>query len=81
MFIAVASAASRPARKRDVSEVYQAQGWSKGADGYAYDIPSVGLPEVKDAPAEEVAEEVVEFIPEPEVIAIPEVENTSEFKK
>lgn len=73
MFIAVASAASRPARKRDVSEIYQADGWSKSAEGYAYDVPAVGLPETK---AEEVVEEIVELVPEPEIVEIPEVENT-----
>lgn len=55
MLIAVVSCASKQGRKRDVSEVYQAQGWSKGADGYNYDIPKVGLPDLKIAadPVEE----------------------------
>jgi hypothetical protein len=41
MFVAVANA-GRIAKKRDVSE-YVAQGWSKGADGYTYDIPQTNL--------------------------------------
>lgn len=41
MFAAVVSA-GRIARKRDVSE-YVAAGWSKGADGYNYDIPQTNL--------------------------------------
>lgn len=37
MFLAVASA-GRLAKKRDISE-YAAAGWSKGSDGYTYDVP------------------------------------------
>ena len=90
MLIAAVSCASRPARKRDVSEVFQAQGWSKGADGYAYDIPQVGLsdpiaaePAVEVVEAEpevvpEIVEEIVQDIPEvpaePEVVVVAEVE-------
>lgn len=41
MFVAVASA-GRIAKKRDISE-YVAAGWSKGADGYSYDVPQTNL--------------------------------------
>lgn len=41
MFVAVASA-GRIQRKRDISE-YVGQGWTKGADGYSYDIPQTNL--------------------------------------
>ena len=42
LMIVAAVSAGRVARKRDVSE-YVAAGWSKGADGYSYDIPKTNL--------------------------------------
>lgn len=60
MLIAAVSCAGKQGRKRDVSEVYVAQGWSKGADGYNYDIPTVGL---TSEPAK--ADVAVEVVPEP----------------
>ena len=62
MLIAVVSCASKPGRKRDVNEVFQGEGWSKGADGYSYDIPKTGLPDLKIA-ADPVEPEVAEQCP------------------
>lgn len=45
MLVVVVSA-GRNARKRDISE-YQGAGWSKGADGYSYDIPKTNLDSVE----------------------------------
>ena len=41
------ASAGRVARKRDVSEYFGA-GWSKGADGYVYDIPTKNLDTVEE---------------------------------
>jgi hypothetical protein len=62
MFIAVASAAGKQARKRDVNEIVldSGAGWTKGADGYSYDVPETPLK------AEPVAEVIPEE-PQPEV--------------
>lgn len=62
MLIAVVSCASKTGRKRDVTEVFQGEGWSKGADGYTYDIPKTGLPDLKIA-ADPVEPEAVEQCP------------------
>lgn len=70
MLIAVASAAGKQARKRDVNEILDSgAGWTKGADGYSYNIPETPLK--ADPIVEEVVEEVVpEVVPEaaPEVL-------------
>lgn len=65
MFIAVASAAGKQGRKRDVNEILDSgAGWTKGLDGYKYDVPAAPL---KAEPVEEV---VVEEVPEvaPEIV-------------
>lgn len=41
----------------DVSEIVQGQGWSKGADGYVYDVP-----QVKSADPEPVVATIVEEV-------------------
>lgn len=60
----------------DVSHVVQGQGWSKGPDGYVYDIPA----QVKSADPEPVVATVVEEVEKNEPIeeivevSVPEVE-------
>lgn len=70
MLVAVACAAGKQGRKRDVNEILDSgAGWTKGADGYKYDIPATQL-EVKSEP--EVVADVVADVPaEPEFV--PEV--------
>lgn len=46
MFVAFVSA-GRPVRKRDVNEILdQGAGWTKGSDGYKYDVPQINLDNV-----------------------------------
>lgn len=69
MLIAVVSCA-RPARKRDVNEILdQGAGWTKGADGYKYDIPQ-DIPTLDEPLPEIIAEDIPEIIEEfvPEVV-------------
>lgn len=66
MLIAVASAAGRPARKRDVNEILDSgAGWTKGADGYKYDIPEVKLDEVVVPEVVQEVEVIPEIVQEP----------------
>lgn len=59
MFIAVASAAGKQGRKRDVNEILDSgAGWQKTASGYNYDVPATPLK------AEPIVEEIVEAVPE-----------------
>lgn len=78
MLIAAVSCA-RPARKRDVNEILdQGAGWTKGADGYKYDIPQ-DVPALDEPQPEVIVEDVPEFVEEIVPEYVPEGELSSNF--